>query len=116
MLSIFKKKKAFKELLTSDYASNPINIDNKIKVKNKAQRQEYENIIYYPSSSKEWFSSIYCYNKAYIKQLIVFDLWSNNNFASFFNMFRDKIKIFFKRRSHNKTRYSANKVYVSRAE
>ena len=31
-------------------------------------------------------------------------------------MIIDKIKIVFKRRRDNKTRYSANKVYVSRAE
>jgi hypothetical protein len=31
-------------------------------------------------------------------------------------MLQDKIKIFFKRRNHNKNRYSANKIYVSRAE
>jgi len=31
-------------------------------------------------------------------------------------MLQDKIKILFKRRRHNKTRYSANKVYASRAE
>lgn len=31
-------------------------------------------------------------------------------------MLQDKIKILFKRRRHNKIRYSANKIYVSRAE
>ena len=31
-------------------------------------------------------------------------------------MLQDKIKILFKRRRDNKTRYSANKVYASRAE
>lgn len=31
-------------------------------------------------------------------------------------MARDKIKILFKRRRDNKSRYSANKIYVSRAE
>jgi hypothetical protein len=31
-------------------------------------------------------------------------------------MFRDKIKILFNRRRDNKSRYSANKVFVSRAE
>jgi hypothetical protein len=31
-------------------------------------------------------------------------------------MLQDKIKILFKRRRHNKSRYSANKIYVSRTE
>ena len=31
-------------------------------------------------------------------------------------MIEYKIKILFKRRRHNKSRYSANKIYVSRAE
>jgi hypothetical protein len=31
-------------------------------------------------------------------------------------MFKDRIKILFKRRRDNKIRYSANKVYTSRAE
>lgn len=35
---------------------------------------------------------------------------------SYCNIFRKKIKIFFKRRSSNKARYSANKVYISKPE
>ena len=31
-------------------------------------------------------------------------------------MLEDKIKVLFKRRRYNKTRYSANKIYASRAE
>lgn len=31
-------------------------------------------------------------------------------------MFRDKIKRLFKRRRNNKSRYSANKIYLSKAE
>ena len=31
-------------------------------------------------------------------------------------MLQDKIKVLYKRRRHNKSRYSANKIYVSRAE
>lgn len=121
MLSIFKnKQKTFNDLsLKSNYNSPSIHYINKeknIKLQNKYEKEEYNNLIYYPSSSKEWFSSVYSYNKSYIKPLIVFDLISNKLFSSYFNMFRDKIKILFKRRRHNKSRYSANKIYVSRAE
>lgn len=77
---------------------------------------EYNNLIYYPSSSKEWFSNVYSYNKSYTRPLIALDLRLNKIFSSYFNMARDKIKILFKRRRDNKSRYSANKIYVSRAE
>ena len=72
--------------------------------------------MYYPSSNKEWFSSTYSYNKSYSKLLIVYDLITNKLFATYFNMLIDKIKILYKRRRDNKSRYSANKIYVSRAE
>lgn len=101
--------------LKTHYSPDSINKE-KNKIQNKSEKEEYNNIIYYPSSSKEWFSSVYSYNKSYIKPLIVSDLISNKLFSSYFNMFRDKIKILFKRRRDNKSRYSANKVYVSRAE
>lgn len=40
----------------------------------------------------------------------------NSLFKNYFNMFRRKIKILFKRRRASKNRYSANKIFVSRAE
>lgn len=40
----------------------------------------------------------------------------NKLLKSYCNMLLYKIKILFKRRRHNKSRYSANKIYVSRAE
>lgn len=72
--------------------------------------------MYYPSSNKEWSSTTYSYNKSYSKLLIVYDLITNKLFATYFNMLIDKIKILYKRRRDNKSRYSANKIYVSRAE
>lgn len=118
MLNIFKtKKNTFNDLsLKPNYKDDSINNEKNLEIQTKIQKEEYNNIIYYPSSSKEWFSSVYSYNKAYIKPLIVFDLISNKLFSSYFNMFRDKIKILFKRRRDNKSRYSANKIYISRAE
>ena len=117
MLNILKKKNTFNELpLKTNYSLDSINKNKNLKILSKSEKGEYNNIIYYPSSSKEWFSSIYSYNKSYIKWLIVFDQISNKLFSSYFNMIIDKIKIVFKRRRDNKTRYSANKVYVSRAE
>ena len=40
----------------------------------------------------------------------------NNSLTRYFNMLEDKIKLSFKRRRSNKIRYSADKIYVSRAE
>jgi len=83
---------------------------------NRYEKEEYENTIYYPSSSKEWFSSIYSYNKSYIKPLISHNFKLNEIFSYYCNMLLSKIKILFKRRRHNKSRYSGDKIYVSRAE
>jgi hypothetical protein len=40
----------------------------------------------------------------------------NKLFNIYLNMLQDKIKNLFKRRRANKSRYSANKIYVSKAE
>jgi hypothetical protein len=59
---------------------------------------------------------MYSYNKSYIKLLISLNGLANKLFKSYCNMLEDKIKILFKRRRDNKIRYSADKIYVSRAE
>jgi hypothetical protein len=74
------------------------------------------SVIYYPFPSKEWSTNIYSYNTSYLKSLISSDALINKLVKSYFNMLEDKIKTLFKRRRYNKSRYSANKVYVSRAE
>ena len=110
MLNILKKK----QNIFNDKSLNTNFI--KKSVKTKLTKNEYKNIIYYPSSSKEWFNSVYSYNKSYIKSLITTDILLNNLFKSYFNMFEDKIKVFFKRRRSNKNHYLSNKLYLSRAE
>ena len=113
MLNIFKNKQnSFNDKsLTTNYIT-----EKNIKIQSNSERDEYNNIIFYPSSNKEWFSSIYSYNKSYIKCLISYDAVFNKFFKSYCNMLQDKIKILFKRRRDNKIRYSANKIYASRAE
>jgi hypothetical protein len=91
-------------------------IEKNTKIKSNSEINEYRNTIYYPFASKEWSTSIYSYNKSYIKSLISNDALVNNLFKSYCNMFKDRIKILFKRRRDNKIRYSANKVYASRAD
>lgn len=99
--------------LTTSYT--PASIKQK-DTHNKPNKDEYNNTIYYPASSREWFSNVYSYNKSYIKPFVVYDNILNNTLSSYFNMLKDKTKILSKRRRDNKSRYSANKVYVSRAE
>lgn len=81
----------------------------------KSEKDEYNNIIYYPSS-KEWFSSVYSYNKSYTKLLPAYNIILNKSLKSYANMIQDKIKILFKRRRSNWLRYSGNRVHVSKAE
>ena len=114
MLNILRKKQNILKDKSLNGRSHYIKQNNIMRV--KLDRNEYKNIIYYPSSTKEWFNSIYSYNKSYIKSLITKYMILNNLFRSYFNMFENKIKILFKRRRANKNRYSANKIYVSRAE
>ena len=120
MLNIFKtKQKNFndKSLNNNNNNTNSINIkEENFQILNKVDKNEYKNLIFYPSSTKEWFNSVYSYNKSYIKSLIAIDVTANILFASYFNMLENKIKVLFKRRRHNKSRYSANKIYVSRTE
>jgi hypothetical protein len=113
MLSIFnnKQNRFNNKSFVTDYV-----IEKNTKIQSNSERDEYKNTIYYPFASKEWFSSIYSYNKSYIKSLISNDAVVNKLLKSYFNMLKDRIKILFKRRRDNKIRYSANKVYASRAE
>jgi hypothetical protein len=113
MLSIFnnKQNRFNNKSFVTDYV-----IEKNTKIQSNSERDEYKNTIYYPFASKEWFSSIYSYNKSYIKSLISNDAVVNKLLKSYFNMLKDRIKILFKRRRDNKIRYSANKVYTSRAE
>jgi hypothetical protein len=104
----------YKEKSTKIQSNSEINESTKIQ--SNSEINEYKNTIYYPLASKEWSTSIYSYNKSYSKPLISLDAVVNKLFKSYCNMLEDKIKILFKRRRDNKIRYSADKIYVSRAE
>lgn len=129
MLNILKiKTKNFRGQLSNYYtnkennifdhrlsSNNLLNKENNIMIQNKLDK-DYKNIIYCPSSTKEWFNSVYSYNKSYTKSLITFDVLLNNLFKSYFNMLITTFKVFFKRRRNQTIRYSVNKLFVSRAE
>lgn len=126
MLNILKNKlKKFKSVSpnhTLFYDKNNALYTNYTKEKNYNAIQnfhkmkEYNNVIHRQVSSKEWFGSVYSFNKSYIKALVVLDANLNKLLKSYSNMLLHKIKILFKRRRHNKSRYSANRLFVSRAE
>lgn len=85
-------------------------------LKNKFNEYEYKNIIYYPNSTKEWFNSVYSFNKSYTKALVTLDVLTNALFKSYLNMTKPRQINNLKRRRARKDAYSSNKVHLSRAE
>ena len=119
MLNTFNSKKSnfnTESLYTPHITEKTIKGKEKNEMKSNSVKNEYNNLIIYPSSSKEWLSSVYSYNKSFIKTLISKDAVLKKLFNSYFNMLPYKKKTLFKRRRDNKARYSAKKIYVSRAE
>lgn len=124
MLNILKKKQIISNspLNTNNISKDKMGSLNTAEKKSntvvqiKLNKNEYKNSIYHPSSTKEWFNSVYSYNKLYTKSLINTGVTLNKLFQSYFNMLENKIKFPFKRRRSNKSRYSANKIYLSRPE
>lgn len=116
MLNIFKIKQNNFNDKSLNNNTNSINIKENFQILNKVDENEHKKLIFSPSSTKEWFNSVYSYNKSFIKSLIAIDVTVNSLFASYFNMLENKIKLLYKTRRNNKSRYSANKLYVSRAE
>lgn len=80
--------------------------------------RELRPVIFYPTATKEWYNSIYAYNKIYIKSLVHKDNIVNNIIKNYFNFnilsINDKLK--FRRRRIKSRRYSAKRIFVSRAE
>ena len=113
-------KKIRENYLTTSFINvNPFTINStgsKAFPKKNERKNEYTNIVFYPFSSKEWFSSLYSYNKSYIKNTITYDVVLSKLINSYCNMLQNSIKTLFKRRRDNKIRYSANKIYVSKPE
>lgn len=87
--------------------------NNKIKMDSKKDNGKI--IHFYPFSSKEWVSSIYSFNKSFSKALVANNFLLNILVKSYLNMLQIK-KTVFNRRRDNKIRYSANRIYTSRAE
>lgn len=90
--------------------------DNGIVTKVSSEKKDsHRNSRLYPFSTKEWYSSIYSYNKSFTKSLVANNYFLNLLLKSYLNMIRIKRAVITRRRD-NKSRYSAKKVYTSRAE
>ena len=112
MLELFKQKQRNSHELPINFFNKENNTENL----DISLRDEYKNLIHYPSSTKEWSSSVYSYNKSYLKPLVVYNGLLNILFSSYSNMLQSKSKVKFNRRRHKKSRYSADKLYISKAE
>ena len=136
MLNLFNKKKkntynllGNKNYIINDYTLDFYRLKNEVLFWDNAHLKEksLNKTRHYPPATKEWFNSVYSYNKNYIKSLIVADKLVKNLFFLYFNLssryiirFRKKFIRKFRRnfRALPKyiLRYSADKTFVSRAE
>lgn len=104
MLNIFNIK------LNNSSKSNIISLNKK--------GQDLGIITHYPPANKEWFNSIYAYNKNTLKSLPVADKVVIKLIKSYFNFYSRKLekKIKIKRLRTRIRRLSTNRIFVSRAE
>ena len=116
MLNLLNKKSNF--IVENKITNFTQNRGDKIGYQEKINRENLKknSIQYYPSSNKEWSNSIYAFNKSYIKSLVNADKIVNNLFKSYINILTSKLKTLFKRRRVRNNRFSANRIYISRAE
>ena len=79
---------------------------------------EIGQIRHYPPANKEWFNSIYAYNKNTIKLLPIADTVILRLIKSYFNLYSRKLekKIKSRRLRMRVRRLSTNRILVSRAE
>lgn len=90
---------------------------NKI-VKHFKNENEMSEIRHYPPANKEWFNSIYAYNKDTSKSLPSADKVILKLIKSYFNLYSKKLesKIKSRRLATRRRRLSTNRMLVSRAE
>jgi hypothetical protein len=133
MLNLFNKKKTNlkRNIDTYDILDNKVTLIPKTQITEKSNQLQYqskiEKIRHYPPATKEWFNSIYVYNKEYIKSLLHNDSIINNLIYKVFNLdkkpyFKNK-KPYFKKRKLNIKKHLKNKrytvkykIFVSRAD
>lgn len=86
-------------------------------------RPKYEGepkgiITYYPPANKEWFNSIYVFNKNNLKLLPIADNIVIKLIRSYFNMYNKKLNknIRIRRINNKKIKLSSRRIWVSKAE
>ena len=97
----------------TDYL-NALNLD-----KNSLSKyNDLTQIKHYPPANKEWFNSVYQYNKNYIKSLPSTDKIVNKLLKNYFHLTSsfEKYKIKSKNMRIRSKRLSANRIFLSRAE
>lgn len=108
----------------NDFLQNNINIPDKGAVKPAKDRLQFNyggKTRHYPPANKEWFNSIYAYNKDTIKVLPSTDKTLNKLIKGYFDLYssglRKKVKKTRSRRYRvRRARLSTNRILVSRAE
>ena len=100
-------------------------INLKLKKNNKPIKVDYKGnelgqTKHFPPASKEWFNSIYAYNKNTPKLLPIADKVITKLIKSYFNLYsarlEKKIRLSRRLRFRRKKRLSVNRIFVSRAE
>lgn len=112
----FKLLNELKDRENKNYLDRQKDRKDQKKLERNNANDQLKKIIFYPSASKEWFGNIYSFNTLYLKPLVVYDAVVNKLLKSYCTMLQNKIKRVFKRRRHIKSRYLAEKIYVSRSE
>ena len=118
MLNLFDKKTRNTSFVANE--SKKINFftgtAQEISNENREKNNNLGETRHYPPATKEWFNSIYSYNKNYIKTLPIVDNIVNKLIKSYFNLRplhknkkSSRVQIRFKR-------LSLNRILVSRAE
>ena len=112
MLNIYNLK------LNNKDKDKVISLHKKGKGKDPYQGEQLGLITHYPPANKEWFNSIYAYNKNTLKSLPVADKVVIKLIKSYFNFYSRKLegKIKSKRLRIRIRRLSTNRIFVSRAE
>lgn len=104
-----------------DFTNKPLIFSKKVNLKHKIIPLDIiTNTIgpvrFFPPATKEWFNSIYAYNKNSIKNLSVADKTISKIIKSYFSLFFDKKIIRSKKLLRRLRRLSLKKIFISKAE
>lgn len=121
MLNLFNQKKNIKKNInTHDIIDNKVILISSNKTIENSKQFKKDKIINYPVVTKEWFNSIYTYNKEYIKSLIYNDSIIYNLIQKIFNWdnnsYLKKYKRIIKKRTKSKHYTIKYKIFVSKAD